>query len=125
TPPAVDTPGGERITEHKQTNTGDLIIAAREPGFYRMRYAGNSDYAAVNLDSKESDLTKLKVDEFVTAITGADPKAGADAAAKEKMSNEEIESRQRLWRILLIVALLLFITEAALARRMKMAKVIN
>ncbi len=126
TPPAIDTPSGERITDRKQTNAGELIIAASEPGFYRLRYTGHSDYTAVNVESKESDLTKLDIQGFVAAVTGADPtKAGANAAAKEKMSNEEIESRQRVWWALLIVALLLFIAEAVLARRMKMARVIS
>ncbi len=124
-PPAVDAPSGERVTERKQTNTGELIVAAREPGFYRLRYSGSSDFAAVNLDARESDLTRLNAEEFVTAGAGADPKSVAEAAAREKLSNEEIESRQRLWWILLIVALLLFIAEGVLARRMKMARVIN
>jgi aerotolerance regulator-like protein/VWA domain-containing protein len=125
TPPAVDAPNGERITDRKQTRDGELIVAASEPGFYRLRYAGNSDFAAVNLDGKESDLTRLDIEAFVTATTGADPKGGAEAAARERLSKEEIESRQRVWWILLIAALLLFITEAVLARRMKMARVIN
>ena len=125
TPPAVDAPNGERITDRKQTRDGELIVAASEPGFYRLRYAGNSDFAAVNLDGKESDLTRLDIGAFVTATTGADPKAGAGTAAKERLSKEEIESNQRVWQILLIAALLLFITEAVLARRMKMARVIN
>ncbi len=124
-PPAVDAPTGERITDRKQTNNGELIVAAREPGFYRLRYTGNSDFAAVNLLSKESDLTRLDVNDFVTAMTGADPKPGAADVAQGKLSNEEIESRQRVWWILLFAALLLFITEAVLARRMKMARVIN
>jgi len=125
TPPAVDAPNGERITDRKQTATGELLINAREPGFYRLRYSGNSDFAAVNLDGKESDLSKLKVEEFVAAVTGADPKAAAAAAANEKLTNEELESRQRLWWMLLIAALLLFVAEAVLARRMKTAKVIG
>lgn len=125
TPPAVDAPDGERITDRKQTNAGELIVAAREPGFYRLRYMGNSDFAAVNLDSKESDLTRLDVEGFVTAVTGADPKAVAEAAAQGKLSKEEIESSQRVWWMLLIAALLLFITEAVLARRMKTARIIN
>jgi Aerotolerance regulator N-terminal/von Willebrand factor type A domain len=125
TPPAVDAPNGERITDRKQTSDGELIVAAKEPGFYRLRYAGNSDFAAVNLDGKESDFTRLDVEAFVAATTGADPKPGAEAAAKERLSKEEIESRQRVWRLLLFAALLLFITEAVLARRTKMARVIN
>src|SRR5215468_10425345 len=125
TPPAVDAPNGERITDRKQTSAGELIVAAREPGFYRLRYSGNSDFAAVNLDGKESDLTRLDVEAFVTSVTGADSKSPAQAAARERQSKEEIESRQRVWRLSLTAALLLFITEAVLARRTKMAKVIN
>ncbi len=124
-PPAVDTPGGERITDRKQTSDGQLIVAAREPGFYRLRYTGDSDFAAVNIDSKESDLTRLDMEGFVTAVTGAGPKAASEAAAKERLGKEEIESRQRLWRLLLIAALLLFISEAVLARRTKTARIIN
>jgi hypothetical protein len=41
------------------------------------------------------------------------------------LSKEEIESRQSAWQLLLIAALLLFITEAVLARRIKMARTIN
>ncbi len=125
TPPAVDAPNGERITDRKQTAEGELIINARETGFYRLRYTGTSDFAAVNVDTRESDLAKLNVEEFVTSVTGADPKTGAAAAPQEKLSNEETESRQRVWWILLIAALLLFILEGVLARRTKMARVIG
>src|SRR5262245_11442580 len=124
TPPAVDAPNGERITDRKQTSAGELIVAAREPGFYRLRYPGNSDFAAVNLMSKESDFTRLDVNDFVTAMTGADTKTVA-GTTQEKLSNEEIESRQRVWWILLFAALLLVITEAVLARRMQSARVSN
>lgn len=123
--PAVDSPSGERQTDRKQTATGELIVNAKEPGFYRLRYAETSDFAAVNVDTKESDLTKLNVEEFVTSVTGADPKAQTAAAANEKLTNEEVESRQRVWWWLLVVALLLFLTEAILSRRTRMAKVIG
>jgi len=122
--PAVDAPSGERLTERKQTATGELIVNAKEPGFYRLRYADKADFAAVNVDTKESDLTKLSVEEFVASVTGADPKAQT-TAANEKLTSEEVESRQRVWWWLLIVALLLFLTEAVLSRRTRMAKVIN
>jgi hypothetical protein len=125
TPPAVDAPNGERITDRKQTATGELIINPSDQGFYRLRYPNNSDFAAVNLDSKESDLSKLNVEEFVSSVTGADPKAVSTAAAGEKLSNEELESRQKIWWLLLIAALSLFIAEAVLARRTKMAKIIG
>ena len=123
--PAVDQPSGERLTERKQTATGELIVAAKEPGFYRLRFSNTSDFAAVNVDTKESDLAKLNLEEFVTAMTGADPKAQTAASANEKLSSEELESRQRVWWWLLVVALLLFLTEAILSRRTRMAKVIG
>lgn len=125
TVPAVDQPGGERLTERKQTATGELIVAAKEPGFYRLRFQEKSEFAAVNVDTKESNLAKLNLEEFVAAMTGADPKAQTTAAATEKLSSEEVESRQRVWWWLLVVALLLFLTEAILSRRTRMAKVIG
>jgi hypothetical protein len=126
TPPAVDTPTGARITEKQQTTLGDLLINPTEPGFYRLRYSGLSEYAAVNLDSKESDLKKLNVEEFVRALTGADPAASqATGKSPARVTNEEVESRQRVWWLMLITALLLFVAEAVLSRRMRTAKIIH
>ncbi len=123
--PAVDTPGGARLTDHQQTSAGDLIINAREAGFYRLRYQDLPELAAVNLDPRESDLTRLNIDEFMTSVTGADPKAALASSAEQKLSDEELESKQRVWWLMLITALILFTAEAILARRIKMAKVIN
>ena len=123
--PAVDTPGGARLTDHQQTSGGDLIINAREAGFYRLRYQDLPELAAVNLDPRESDLTRLNIDEFITSVTGADPKAASASSAEQKLSDEELESKQRVWWLMLITALILFTAEAILARRIKMAKVIN
>jgi len=46
-------------------------------------------------------------------------------AAAEKLGKEELEARQRVWWLLLIAALLLFVAEAILARRTKIARVIG
>lgn len=123
--PAIDAPSNTRLTERNQTASGDLIVNARENGFYRLRYASATDFAAVDLDGKESDLTKLNLDDFVGAVTGADPKSDAVAAAQGKLTNEEREAKQRVWWPLLIAALMLFVTEGVLARRTKMARVIG
>ncbi len=125
--PSIDDPSGDRVTDRKQMATGELIVNASEPGFYHLRYSGNSKYAAVNLDGKESDLAKLSVDEFVASVTGTDPAAAqaASVTGGEKLSNDEVESRQRVWWILLIAAFLLFVAEGILARRIKMSRVIG
>lgn len=123
--PAVDLPNNSRLTERNQAANGDLIVNVKEPGFYRLRYNGVTDFAAANLDTKEADLTKLNLEEFTGAITGADANAVAGATAQTKLTDEEREANQRVWWPLLIAALLLFVTEAVLARRTKMARVLG
>lgn len=124
--PAVDTPGGKRLALQPQTAEGDLLVNTTEIGFYRLRYPGSSDYAAVDTESRESDLRKLNTQEFVAAVTGAELKPAKEfAASTERVSDEEVESRQRVWWALLIGALLLFVIEAVLARRLRTARVIN
>src|SRR5215203_2989313 len=49
-PPRVDTPAGARLSETRSTPDGDLLVSAREPGFYRLRYNTQPDFAAVNID---------------------------------------------------------------------------
>ena len=123
--PAIDLPNNSRLTERNQTSSGELIVNVKEPGFYRLRYSGTTDFAAANLDGKESDFTKLNLEEFTSAITGADAKAEAGTATQAKLTDEEREANQRVWWPLLIAALLLFVTEAVLARRTKMARVLG
>lgn len=126
TPPAVDTPAGTRLTDKAQTPLGDLIINPRETGFYRLRYPGRSDFVAVNVDGRESDLARLNVNEYIAAITGGDGNAASSGAVPEaKATSEEIEARQRLWWMLLLAALILFVSEAIIARRMRTARMIN
>jgi hypothetical protein len=90
-PPAVDTPGGARLNESRLTPDGDLLVTAREPGFYRLRYSAAPGFAAVNSDGAEGDFTKVNFPEFVTGVTG-----GAGSAegteANRNLSNEEVES---------------------------------
>jgi len=123
-PPAVDTPGGARLSESRSTPEGDLLVTAREPGFYRLRYNSQPDFAAVNVDGAEGDFTKLNFGEFMAGVTG-----GAGSAegteANRNLSNEEVEGRQRVWWALLLVALLLLLAESFLARRTKMVKMIG
>ena len=123
-PPAVDTPNGARLSESKLTPDGDLLVTAREPGFYRLRYNGAPGFAAVNSDGAEGDFTKVNFPEFVAGVTG-----GAGSAegteANRNLSNEEVEGKQRIWWSLLLVALLLLLAESFLARRTKMVKMIG
>ncbi|HEU4711666.1 MAG TPA: BatA domain-containing protein [Pyrinomonadaceae bacterium] len=123
-PPAVDTPAGARLTETRNTPDGDLLVTAREPGFYRLRYNAQPGFAAVDTDGAEGDFTKLNFAEFMSGVTGGAGSAeGTDAS--RNLSGEEVEGRQRVWWGLLFLALLLLLAESVLARRTKMVKMIG
>ncbi len=123
-PPPIDTPGGVRLLENRLTPDGDLLVTAREPGFYRLRYNGAPGFAAVNIDGAEGDFTKINFGEFVAGVTGGAGTAEGSEANRNS-SNEEVEGRQRVWWSLLLVALLLLLAESFLARRTKMVKMIG
>ncbi len=123
-PPPVDTPSGSRVSEERLTPDGELLVTAREPGFYRLRYSAGPDFTAVDLDSSEGDFAKLDFGEFVAGVTGG---GGVPQGfeAGNKQSNEEIEARQKIWWPLLFVALLLLVTESLLSHRTRVAKMVS
>jgi von Willebrand factor type A domain/Aerotolerance regulator N-terminal/Beta-galactosidase trimerisation domain len=123
-PPAVDTPAGARLSESRLTPDGDLLVTAREPGFYRLRYSERPGFAAVNTDGAEGDFTKLDFAQFITGVTGGAGSAEG-SEANRNLSNQEVEGRQKVWWSLLLVALLLLLAESFLARRTKMVKMIG
>ena len=122
--PPVDTPAGARLSETRNTPDGDLLVTARELGFYRLRYRNQPGFAAVDTDGAEGDFTKLNFGEFVAGVTGGTG-AGEGSDANRNLSGIEVEGRQRVWWSLLFVALLLLLAESVLARRTKMVKMIG
>lgn len=123
-PPPVDTPAGARLSETRLTPDGDLLVTAREPGFYRLRYNNRPNFAAVDTDGAEGDFTKLNFAEFIAGVTGG-PGGAEGSYASRNLSNEEVEGRQKVWWSLLFLALLLLLTESVLARRTRMVKMIG
>jgi Aerotolerance regulator N-terminal/von Willebrand factor type A domain len=122
-PPAVDTPSGVRLKTGGLTPDGEMLLAGREPGFYRLRYAAGHEFAAVNVDAREGDFARLDTEEFLAAFTGGGPVA--PAGADERASAEETEARQRVWWPLLLAAILFLTAESLLSRRKRLAKMIG
>ena len=122
--PPVDTPAGARLAEGRNTPDGDLLVTARELGFYRLRYDGEPSFAAVDTDGAEGDFTKVNFGEFVAGVTGGSG-TGEGGNANSRLSGEEVEGRQRVWWSLLLLALLLLLAESVLARRTKMVKMVG
>ena len=123
--PAIESPSGGRIDDARKNATGELAVDASEIGFYKFRYRDRTEQAAVNLDTKESDLARLDVNDFIASITQGQADQNAPPRSSPQRTAEEIEARQRLWLPLLIAALLLFVAEALLARRIRIAKLVG
>jgi hypothetical protein len=122
--PAIDSPAGKRIDDARKNPSGEQSVEAREVGFYRLRYRDRDEYVAVNLETKESDLGKLNIDDLIASVSsGADDKSGP-AAQSAGLTADEKEAKQRLWLPLLLTALVLFVAEAVIARRVRVPKLI-
>jgi len=122
--PAIDTPGGKRVDDPRKNSSGEQSVDTGEIGFYRLRYRDRDEFVAVNLDTKESDLAKLNVDELVASVSPAPGDNNAQPAQSPRLTAEEKEAKQRLWLPLLVTALLLFVAEAIIARRVRVPKLI-
>jgi hypothetical protein len=122
--PAVDTPDGSRLNENRLTPGGDLLVTGRQPGFYRLRYSARPDFAAVDVDGAEGDFSKLDFVQFMSGVTGGAGNAES-SEAERKLSNEEVEGRQKVWWSLLMVAFMLLLAESLLSRRTKVVKMVG
>lgn len=122
--PAIENPAGGRVEDAPRTASGELAVTASEIGFYRLRYRDRQENTAVNIDARESNFTKLNIEEFVAGIS---PKTDEQLtpATQERQTAEELEGKQRIWLPLIILALLLFVTESILARRIRIAKLVS
>jgi hypothetical protein len=123
TPQILD-PRGEAV-QAPAGKEGAQTLTASETGFYRLNYHDRTDYVAVNLDTRESDLSRLDITELTAAVT-ADRKDDASTAEDARLLTPgDLESRQHLWIPLLFISLALFVAEAILARRIRIAKLIG
>jgi Aerotolerance regulator N-terminal/von Willebrand factor type A domain len=90
------------------------------PGFYELRPAAGGALlavAAVNADRAESDLTTMDPEELAAAVTRADGGARG-VRTGPALSTADEESRQALWRYVLMAALLLLAAETVLSNRL-------
>jgi hypothetical protein len=113
---AVIAPSGAK----QRLPAGQRGLELKAPGFYEVRRlegGGWSRLAAVNFDPSESDLASLDPEELSGAVT---PKGDGRAArrAEPAPTTEEHESRQSLWRYLLVAALLFLALETVFSNRL-------
>jgi hypothetical protein len=123
--PAIESPSGGRVGDSLRNSAGELSVEGAEQGFYKMRYRDRLDQRAVNVDRKESDFARLNLDEFVASVSPGPADRSAPDVAPSSLSAEEVEAKQRLWLPLLLLSLALFVAEAVLARRIRIAKLVG
>jgi hypothetical protein len=114
--PAVTTPDGA-IQRPKRDSVGSTV-ALNASGLYAV-YDGKVqgepvDLLAVNAPASESDLTPVDPREM---LIGVRQTADSASIANEIPTPTETETRQRLWRLLLMAAALLLIGETLFSNR--------
>lgn len=122
--PAIDSPSAKRVDDARKNSSGEQSLDAGEIGFYRLRYRDRDEFVAVNLDTKESDLAKLSVDELIASVSPSADDRAAQSTQSPVLTAEEKEAKQRLWLPLLLTVLMLFVAEAVIARRIRIPKLI-
>lgn len=91
-----------------------------QPGVYRFRRGATTMDFAVNLDSTESDTAPLAADhlEQLGVRVGRHATAEEQLERQRQMHDVELESRQKLWRLLLLGVLGMLAVETTLASRL-------
>lgn len=90
------------------------------PGNYLANNNGKQRVFSVNLDVRESDLTAKDPREIVAAIQSPLSDNEKVALQENVSTAENTENRQKVWRYLLFLLILLFLTETYLASRSTM-----
>jgi hypothetical protein len=95
-----------------------VFAETEEPGIYAVEAARGIREFAVNLDPTESNTIPLEVETLERfgcrmAMSGA--RVEAEREATRQMQNAELEGRQKLWRPMILAALLVLIFETWLA----------
>ncbi|MBI3262164.1 MAG: BatA domain-containing protein [Acidobacteria bacterium] len=114
-------PAGEQTTFPPAERS--RVVELGEQGFYEIRDRTGHDagpqVVAVNVDVSESDLAPLDLEELIAAITGTarSDRVAAQKAA-ERLTPQEQERRQALWRHLLLIGLALLAVDTIVSNRL-------
>jgi len=112
---SVRKPDGAQV----QLSSGDTRFSQTEaPGIYEVLAQQSPVRFAVNLDSSESKTAPLSVDELERLGLPMKPREielSKLVEQRQSMHNTELESRQKLWRWLIVAALVVLMGETWLA----------
>ncbi len=108
-----------------QAAPGSASIVADQPGIYTVQTGGEPRRYAANIDPAESRTAPMPIEDLErlgvpvrTRDTTLKPTAAAAAAARQQLLNAELEGRQKLWRWLVVAALIVLLLETWLSGRL-------
>ncbi len=102
---------------------GASALTLEKIGLYEIRSPRLSITVAVNPVPKESDLAHANVEEFVAGWLPREASGAPQPAVEnERMSLEEQERKQRLWRLLLAAVLVFLVSEGLLGNRLALKR---
>jgi hypothetical protein len=90
-------------------------IRFESPGFYEIRKDRETDWVAVNIDPRESDLSRITKEALINQFPFSPP-----TAMENPMPGEENEiPSQPVWWFFLVLSALLFLAEAIYSNRQR------
>jgi hypothetical protein len=109
-------PDGTRVSLSSGSQQYD---AARQPGIYEVSLSGERHRFAVNLATRESDTAPMDVErlEQLGVRLGKQATPSEESANQRQLRDVELEGRQKLWRWLIAIALVVLVVETWWAGR--------
>jgi hypothetical protein len=124
------TPGGGSVA--LPATVGPRFLELEEQGFYEVRPPGTNPErvfaVAVNVDVTESELEAMDPAELAGAVASRETGGGIGAAGEmltPEMQAMNQERRQSLWRLLMVAALVLLLTETVISNWISRAATIR
>jgi hypothetical protein len=96
-------------------SAGNLRFSPDQAGFYELRGGGRSDFIAVNVDPRESDLSRLPPDAIERWKGLATPQGAPKEAAEGRVPSAEPVPLLPVWFWMLLAAALLAFAEPLVA----------
>ena len=108
--------------QHVETRLGETFTQTDTPGLYTVTSLQRTQYFAVNLAPTESRTAPLPPEDLqrlgVPLVSTFKPSAERTEQRRRELHHLELESRQKLWRWLIIVVLVILVVETWFAARL-------
>lgn len=100
-----------------QSTSSDFFAGTDLPGIYHVTIGGQSYSFSVNLAAKESDIEIMPLEKLQSLgiRLGGSESTAAEIQALQLLNDRAIESQQKIWKWLIVAALVLIVIETLIA----------